>query len=378
MVTDNFPDISFIDNSTIEDVLTQMINDYQSKYKEITNKEAALAKADPHRLIMYACAVQIYQAMQYADYAGKVSFLKYARGEYLDNLVAIRGIQRQQAKPATTTLQFSISEPVASVVGIPAGTRATNGNNVFFATDEYVEIKAGEISVSVSATCTEEGSLGNNFAIGEFGTIVNSLPYVVAVTNTTQTFGGSDIEDDDSLKERAYTIQKSYSTAGPMGAYAYFVKQIDQSISDVVIRSDTPGVVKVIFTTEAGMPDPALIQKVTDSLMDRDIRPLTDKIEVSAPVSKTYDVEFTYYISSGEKASVASIQENIAAAVNSYNAWQTGKIGRDINPSYLIQKIMEAGAKRTVIIAPEFTALDNGTIAKTGTVTVKYGGLEDD
>ena len=85
------------------------------------------------------------------------------------------------------------------------------------------------------------------------------------------------------------------------------------------------------------------------------------QIEVSAPVSKTYDVEFTYYISSGEKASVASIQENIAAAVNSYNAWQTGKIGRDINPSYLIQKIMEAGAKRTVIIAPEFTALDNGT-----------------
>lgn len=378
MVTDNFPDISFIDNSTIEDVLTQMISDYQNKYKEITNKEAALAKADPHRLIMYACAVQIYQAMQYADYAGKVSFLKYARGEYLDNLVAIRGIQRQQAKPATTTLQFSISEPVASVVGIPAGTRATNGNNVFFATDEYVEIKAGETSVSVSATCTEEGSLGNNFAIGEFGTIVNSLPYVVAVTNTTQTFGGSDIEDDDSLKERAYTIQKSYSTAGPTGAYAYFVKQIDQSISDVVIRSDTPGVVKVIFTTEAGMPDPALIQKVTDSLMDRDIRPLTDKIEVSAPVSKTYDVEFTYYISSGEKASVASIQENIAAAVNSYNAWQTGKIERDINPSYLIQKIMEAGAKRTVIIAPEFTALDNGTIAKTGTVTVKYGGLEDD
>lgn len=378
MVTDNFPDISFIDNSTIEDVLTQMINDYQSKYKEITNKEAALAKADPHRLIMYACAVQIYQAMQYADYAGKVSFLKYARGEYLDNLVAIRGIQRQQAKPATTTLQFSISEPVASVVGIPAGTRATNGNNVFFATDEYVEIKAGETSVSVSATCTEEGSLGNNFAIGEFGTIVNSLPYVVAVTNTTRTFGGSDIEDDDSLKERAYIIQKSYSTAGPAGAYVYFVKQIDQSISDVVIRSDTPGVVKVIFTTEAGMPDQALIQRVTDSLMDRDIRPLTDKIEVSAPVSKTYDVEFTYYISSGEKASVASIQENIAAAVNSYNTWQTEKIGRDINPSYLIQKIMEAGAKRTVITAPEFTALDNGTIAKIGTVTVKYGGLEDD
>lgn len=378
MVTDNFPDISFIDDTTIEDVLTQMINDYQSKYKEITNREVSLAKADPHRLIMYACAVQIYQAMQYADYAGKASFLKYARGEYLDNLVAIRGIQRQQAVPATTTLQFSLSEPLASAVGIPAGTRATNGNDVFFATDDYAEIKAGETSVSVSATCTEEGSAGNNFAVGEFGTIVNSLPYVVAVTNTTQTFGGADTEDDDSLKERAYEIQNSYSTAGPTGAYAYFVKEIDQSISDVVIRSDTPGVVNVIFVTDSGIPDPALIQKVADVLEDRNIRPLTDKVEVSAPASHTYDVDLTYYISSSEKASVASIQENIAAAVNIYNTWQTGKIGRDINPSYLIQKIMEAGAKRTVITAPTFAVLDNGTIAETGNVTVKYGGLEDD
>lgn len=378
MVTDNFPDISFIDDTTIEDVLTQMINDYQSKYKEITNREVSLAKADPHRLIMYACAVQIYQAMQYADYAGKASFLKYARGEYLDNLVAIRGIQRQQAVPATTTLRFSLSEPLASAVGIPAGTRATNGNDVFFATDDYAEIKAGETSVSVSATCTEEGSAGNNFAVGEFGTIVNSLPYVVAVTNTTQTFGGADTEDDDSLKERAYEIQNSYSTAGPTGAYAYFVKEIDQSISDVVIRSDTPGVVNVIFVTDSGIPDTALIKKVADVLEDRNIRPLTDKVEVSAPVSHTYDVDLTYYISSSEKASVASIQENIAAAVNIYNAWQTGKIGRDINPSYLIQKIMEAGAKRTVITAPTFAVLDNGTIAETGNVTVKYGGLEDD
>lgn len=378
MVTDNFPDISFIDDTTIEDVLTQMINDYQSKYKEITNREVSLAKADPHRLIMHACAVQIYQAMQYADYAGKASFLKYARGEYLDNLVAIRGIQRQQAVPATTTLQFSLSEPLAFAVGIPAGTRATNGNDVFFATDDYVEIKAGETSVSVSATCTEEGSAGNNFAVGEFGTIVNSLPYVVAVTNTTQTFGGADTEDDDSLKERAYEIQNSYSTAGPTGAYAYFVKEIDQSISDVVIRSDTPGVVRVIFVTDSGIPDPALIQKVADVLEDRNIRPLTDKVEVSAPASHTYDVDLTYYISSSQKAAVASIQENIAAAVNSYNAWQTGKIGRDINPSYLIQKIMEAGAKRTVITAPTFAVLDNGTIAETGNVTVKYGGLEDD
>lgn len=378
MVTDNFPDISFIDDATIEEVLTQMINDYQTKYKEITGKEVSLAKADPHRLIMYACAVQIYQAMQYADFAGKASFLKYARGEYLDNLAAIRGIARLQATTATTVLRFSITEPISAVVGIPAGTRATNGNEVFFATDEYAEIKAGETSVTVSATCTEPGVLGNNFAAGEIKTLVNSLPYVTAVANTSQTAGGTDRENDDSLKERAYEMPNSYSTAGPTGAYAYFTKQVDQSISDVVIRSDTPGVVNIIFVTDSGMPDEALIKKVGAALEDRSIRPLTDKVEVSAPEAHVYNIDLTYYIPSSGKASVAAIQENITAAVNIYNSWQTEKIGRDINPSYLIQKIMEAGAKRVVVTSPVFATLDNGTIASTGNVTVKYGGLEDD
>ena len=101
-------------------------------------------------------------------------------------------------------------------------------------------------------------------------------------------------------------------------------------------------------------------------------------MEVSTPETQTYNVDLTYYISSSEKASVAAIQENIAAAVTVYNNWQTEKVGRDINPSYLIQKMMEAGAKRAVVLSPTFTVLDNGTIATTGTVSVKYGGLEDD
>lgn len=378
MVTDNFPDISFIDDSTIEDVLTQMINDFQSKYKEITKKEVSLAQSDPYRLMMYACAVQIYQAMQYADYAGKVSFLKYARGDYLDNLAAIRGVHRLQATAATTILKFTIDTPLQSVVGIPAGTRATNGNDIFFATDEYAEIKAGETTVSVPATCTEEGSGGNNFAEGEFNVLVTSLPYITAVENTVQTFGGSDRESDDSLKERAYEIPNSYSTAGPVGAYSYFVKQIDQSITDVIVKSDIPGVVQIIFITDSGKPDAALIQKVEDALADRNVRPLTDKVEISGPKEQTYNLDMTYYISSSEKASVAAIQTNVDAAVTIYNTWQTERIGRDINPSYLIQKVMEAGAKRVTVASPAFTVLANDTIAKIGKVTVKYGGLEDD
>lgn len=378
-VSENFPDISFIDDSTIEEVQTQMINDYQEKYKELTGREASLGQADPYRLIMYAASVQIYQAMQYADYAGKMSFLKYARGEYLDNLAALRGIKRIESTAATVTIRFSIDTPIKSVVAIAAGTRVTNGNDVYFATDKYAEIPEGSTSTTVSATCTTTGTIGNGFAAGEFNTLVNTIPYISSVVNTDTTAGGADTEDDDALKERIYNAPGAYSTAGSEGAYKYHTKLVDSSISDVVVESTEPGVVDIYCLCEGGeIPGESLLKRVSEYLADSNIRPLTDNVSVQAPETKEYDIEFTYYISSSDKSIVSTIQADVDTAVNLYNTWQTEKIGRDINPSYLIRKIMEAGVKRVEIISPVFTVLSNTTIARLGTVTVNYGGLEDD
>ena len=379
MIADNFPDMSFIENTTVDDVMTDMIRDYQEKYKEITGKEASLAQADPYRLIMYACTMQIYQAMQYADYAGKMSFLTYAKGEYLDNLAALKGLKRTEASAATTILCFSLPGPIESAVSIPAGCRVTNGNEVFFATDRYAEIQEGETSVSVPATCTAAGASGNGFAAGEFNIMVNTLPYIVKVENTVMTYGGADQENDESLKERVYKAPNSYSTAGPSRAYEYYAKTADPNISDVLVRSETPGEVDIYFLCDGGeIPGEAIIQKVKEHLDDKGIRPLTDKVTVRAPAVQEYEIRMTYYISTSNKSAVSAIQADVENAVSIYNIWQTEKIGRDINPSYLIQKVMEAGAKRVVIESPEFTVLDESTVAKTGSVIVTYGGVEDD
>ena len=379
VVTENFPDISFIDDATVEETMNQMIADYQEKYKELTGKDISLGQADPYRLIMYACTMQIYQAMQYADYAGKMSFLKYASGDYLDNLAALRGISRRQAAAASTVLQFSIETEYPFAVAIPAGCRVTNGNDLFFATDEYAEIKAGEKQVTVSATCTQTGVQGNDFAPGELNVVVNTLPYVVTVTNTVTTYGGADIEDDDSLRDRIYSVPDTYSTAGPDGAYEYFAKESDTSISDVVVQTPSPGEVVVYVICDGGkLPEEALLQKVSEHLNDRKIRPLTDHVTIRAPEKKEYDIDFTYYIANSQKTAAGTIQAAVNNAIEVYNSWQTEKIGRDINPSYLIQKIMEAGAKRVDVRSPVYTVLNNSTIAMAGTVNTMYGGIEDD
>lgn len=379
MIADNFPDMSFIDNTTVDDVMDGMIRDYQEKYKQITGKEASLAQADPYRLIMYACTMQIYQAMQYADYAGKMSFLTYAKGEYLDNLAALKGLKRTEASAAATVLCFSMQTPIESAVSIPAGCRVTNGNEVFFATDRYAEIQAGETSVSVPATCTAAGASGNGFAAGEFNIMVNTLPYIVKVENTVMTYGGADREDDESLKDRVYKAPNSFSTAGPSRAYEYYAKTAAPNISDVLVRSEIPGEVDIYFLCDGGeIPGEAIIQKVKERLDDKEIRPLTDKVTVRAPAVQEYEIRMIYYISASNKSAVSAIQADVENAVSIYTIWQTEKIGRDINPSYLIQKVMEAGAKRVIIESPEFTVLDESTVAKTGSVTVTYGGVEDD
>ncbi len=379
MIADNFPDINFIDNATAEEVLAEMLRDYQQKYKELTGKDSILAPADPYRLILYACAMQVYQVMQYADHAGKMSFLRYAQGEYLDHIGALRGVHREESTAAETRLKFSLDASLSFAVPIPAGTRVTNGNDVFFAVDQYAEIPAGETAVTISAICTSAGTVGNGFAAGEFTILVNPLPYITAVTNTELTYGGRDRETDAHLRDRIYEFPHSFSTAGPVGAYEYHTRNAAPDICDVIVRSEFPGEVDICFLCKGGMiPGAEQIQAVEEHLNDRSIRPLTDKITVHAPAVQIYDIQLTYYIPESSKAAAAAIQTDVAEAVSVYNTWQTEKIGRDINPYYLIQKIMEAGAKRVVVESPLFTVLDGSTVARTGTVTVNYGGVEDD
>ena len=50
---DNYPDVSFIEDTSCEDILTKMIKDYQDMYEAETGKSPVpLAKGNPARLIL--------------------------------------------------------------------------------------------------------------------------------------------------------------------------------------------------------------------------------------------------------------------------------------------------------------------------------------
>lgn len=374
----NLPDVSFIDDMQLEDVQMQMVRDYQDRYKAITGKDVVLDRADPMSLILYALSIQVYQALLYVDKTGKQDLLKYSYGAYLDNLAAMKGIAREQAKPSRAMIRFTLSGIRPSTVEIPEGTRVTNGE-VYFQTESHAEIPAGESSVDVAAECMTSGVAGNDLEAGEINILVDPVPYVAKVANTEPTTGGADIEDDDTLKDRIYIAPSKYSVAGPEESYRYWVKTYNSNISDVLIYSDDPVDVVIEFIMNDGeLPSESMLLGVQKFLSDEQIRPLTDRVTVKAPETVEYKVNVKYFVNQSDLKKVDTIKTAVNAAVDDYIQWQRSKIGRDINPSQLIQQMVSAGAKRVEVALPVFQVIGKANVAKLSSKTVTYGGLEDD
>lgn len=376
----SLPDISFIDNKDIDQVRQEMVADYESFISEATGQTVTLERSSVHRMELYAAAVQIYQAMQYIDRQGKQSILKYSYSDFLDNLAIFKGVTRNPATPATTTLRFTLSAERDTATGIPQGTRVSTAGAIYFATDVYAEIPAGSTTVDVPATCTVAGTDGNGFAAGELATIVDPIPYVASVTNTTATEGGAEIESDDDLAERVFLAPGAYSTAGPEDGYLYHAKAYSAAIGDVVATSNqAAGTVDIVFIMADGStPGEEMIEGLEGYLQGKTIRPMTDLVRVAAPQEVTYTINLTYYINRSDSAKAVTIQAAVAQAVADYQTWQRA-IGRDINPSQLVRMVMDAGAKRVTVTAPTYTAVDATKVsALQGDAVISYGGLEDD
>lgn len=374
------PDISFIDDATIEDLRGQLVSDYEEYMSKATGQTVTLPRSSPHRGILYAAALQIYQAFQYIDRAGKQNLLKYSYSDFLDNLGLLKGVTRKPATAATTTLRFTVSAIRKVATAVPQGTRVSTDGSVYFQTTEYAEIAAGDTTVDVPAICTEPGSQGNALTIGELSTMVDPLPYVAAVSNTTVTEGGADLESDEDLAERIYLAPGAYSVAGPEDAYLYHAKMFSTAIGDVVATSDPEGgkVYIAFIMADGTAPGEEMITGLQDYLSAKTIRPMTDLVSVAAPEEIAYTINLTYYINRSDSSRAVAIQAAVEQAVADYRTWQR-TIGRDINPSKLVAMVMAAGAKRVIVTSPTYTTVDAIKVSTlSGTPAINYGGLEDD
>lgn len=368
-----YPDIHFVDTDT-----NTLVNALIQSYEAFTGR--TLYPADPARLFILWVADIIIQERVNIDFSARQNVPRYAEGEYLDSLAELfKDAYRLEPEKAKTTLRFTLSIPLEVATIVPAGTRVTVDGEIIFQTMNALTIPAGDLFGDVEAECQTAGEIGNGFVPGQITQLIDIFPYFGSVENVSESDGGADEESDTAFYERMRESVETFSTAGPLGAYEYYAKSASALIVDVKATSPEPGEVDVRVLLSGGqLPGEEILKEVLDILNADKVRPLTDHVTVAAPDTVPYDIDFTYWTQEGGAVSDDKVAENIAAAVRAFKEWQGAKMGRDVNPSYLISLLMQAGAKRVKVRSPVDTVVYDNAVAVIGETTVVNGGAESE
>lgn len=330
-------------------------------------------------------ALQVTLNTKFNDQA-RQRMLRYARGVVLDYLGEFLGVYRLQASPAYATFRFTVSAVQTTNIIIPQGTRITADGSVYFATDENAVLQAGDTYVDVDATCQTAGSAYNDYSVGSVATLVDLIPYIQSVSNTTVTTGGDDgepytAEGDNRFRNRIRLAPAARTTAGPKASYEYFALSADPDIIDVEVEcpEDEPTIVNIYALMTGGeLPDDDALKKITEACNPDDRRPMTDKVTAKKPTQKDYDISIKYYISAADEADAIAAIEDDGGAIDQYIEWQCSELGRDINPDELRKFVLvpgdgKTGAYRIDVTAPTYTAVADTEVAKfSGTLTVTH------
>ena len=346
--------------------------------------DEALYPGDERRIFGEAI-VALFVSL-YSEFNDKMKqrTLQYARGTVLDAIGDRYNVSRVDPTSATATFRFFVSDIQNENIVIPVGTRMTADGNVYFSTQAIAVLAAGTEYVDIEGACSEGGAAYNNLAAGSIATLVDLIPYISSVSNITATSGGADGEPyteagDESYRERIRLAPAALSTAGPESAYRYFVKSADPGIVDVTVvcPEDQPNVVNIYpLMTGGALPNAGVLAKIR-SVLDDDVRPMTDKVNAIIPAVVEYEVEIKYYTTKDNEAATIEAIEGEGGAIDQYIEWQSSALGRDINPDQLRRFVLAptsgAGAIRVDVVKPSFVELSKSQVAKlSGTPIISH------
>ena len=290
---------------TIEEIYQSLLTAYAQRTGTVLAEDCDLA------VRFYAAAAQLQALDIQAWWVLDQCFPQTAQGAYLDGHALMRGISRRAAAKAVGTLRFSINSPATVELTIAAGTACMTAGEVRFQTTADAVLEAGELSVDVPAEAVDSGEEGNVPA-GSVVVLTACPVGITGCTNPAAFSGGSDSENDESLRSR---VLESYLRL-PNGANAAWYEQSAMSHEGVaaaqaVGRARGVGTVDVYIATEAGLPDADLLEKVRSDLQEK--REIAVDVEVLSPEAESVDV--TVEIAVAENSSFEAVKPLAEQAV---------------------------------------------------------------
>lgn len=329
--------------------------DPEEMYRDMTeiymaNGGEALYPGDEKEILLRGVQAIMVTGFAAVDNALRMSTLRYATGQYLDLIGENRGCERLGGNKAHAKVTFTFSSSSGTV---KKGTRITADGKTIYTVDMGMSIAnpiGGGASVgaviTVNVTAEEAGEDGNLLTAGTEMQLLESNPKVVRIACTTSASGGTDKESDDDYRERIRNYGLTNNTTGPRLQYESRAKEASGEIIDVHAMRGTGlldnGTVNIVLLVPAGQFS-TIKPLVEAALNDERVRPLTDIVVVQEAIANDYTLRVQYKQEAG-----SNISADVAKAVEEYQKWQDGKIGRAFNPDRLMAAIYSLGATRVV------------------------------
>lgn len=278
------------------------------------------------------------------DNALKMDTLRYAVGEYLDIYGEKRNCVRIPAQAARCRVEMTFA--AGAGVTVPAGTAMTADGEIIYVTVNDVYQNPYSNTAQADIICTETGAQGNGLNAGTAMLLLNQDANILSITTMQEARGGQAKEDDEAYRERIRQYGLASVTTGTYTAYRSAAMEVSSEIIDANPVNGGAGVVNVYLLINEGTPVQGIINAVTAKLSPKDVRPLTDTVNVAQATDVEYTLNVQYVSDAG-----GDISAEVGAAILEYQKWQDETIGRAFDPDKLKAMLYQAGASRVTFAA---------------------------
>lgn len=279
-------------------------------------------------------AIELAEGYINLDSVINLFFPQTTHGQYVDNWLATRGMDRKPGTAAIGAVTFTGTNGTV----IPSGTKVQTAGGLLYDTTAVVTITGTTASVSVQA---EAVGTAYNVAAGAINSIPIAVIGVSSVTNAASITGGVDVESDASAIARFLEDARNPSTSG--NKYDYYGWAVSVSgIGDAKILPlwNGNGTVKVVLID--GNKQPASSALVTNvQAYTEGFRPIGATVTYESATGLSINVSATLLLASGYtvsgvqsavQTSIASFLKSIAfsnnlSAVNQLDYVSYAKIG---------------------------------------------------
>lgn len=185
-------------------------------------------------------------------------------------------------------------------------------------------------------------------------------------------------EDDDRLRARVQIAPDAFSVAGPEGAYVYHALSVASWARDATAIMTSPGNVRVTMLREGSDPTPTVDEReaVRVSLIDNDVRPLTDVVAVMAPEVRNVTINAKLTLYPGPDGNVVQ-----AAAVTALTKWVEANrlLGMNLRRSAIFAKLHQEGVHSVDLVSPAADVVLGPTeVYAIDAITVTVASLRDE